>query len=481
MGKANNRPTRGRQARENDAIEDDSLEKGDGVFQFLKGIDMVAVALGGMILVLAVLFLIVCYVTMGLEIDRHFDISKAPLSKFRLDAAYDDLNVKNRNVKERGLESHEIVNEIERAIQYGNLAYARQRLMEIVTNQMLSAPDVIALSTLVSEAEAQNPIANISQCNVDESVGFIKEKGGKVVVHDKADGIMIADFDFDQSQADGRGRGVAVLQEMKADDVIVEVPASSFLSIWSVKDSPELAKVFSEEKITDGFTGLMILLLHEASKETSAWRKYLCSLPLYTPLPFMWSDADIPADFMNMPEVVEERKMLLEYMSLSYNTTVAPLMLKYPQVFPEDRFTKPKWAWALSIVISRAIAMKRTGGVLGHSWSLADPQLLDAANILEVLKSGKSDAHVAPVLVPVVDMMNHDSNSSLACKMKQRTDGTIIVTAADEGLQRGFEVAINYSPKLCGNKPLNRWGFMLPPCEGDAEKAAAQEESAQAQ
>eukprot|EP00960_Hanusia_phi_P021930 649455-Hanusia_phi.AAC.1 len=87
-------------------------------------------------------------------------------------------------------------------------------------------------------------------------------------------------------------------------------------------------------------------------------------------------------------------------MSLSYNTTVAPLMLKYPQVFPEDRFTKPKWAWALSIVISRAIAMKRTGGVLGHSWSLADPQLLDAANILEVLKSGKSDAHVAPVRHP---------------------------------------------------------------------------------
>eukprot|EP00960_Hanusia_phi_P073360 767993-Hanusia_phi.AAC.4 len=35
--------------------------------------------------------------------------------------------------------------------------------------------------------------------------------------------------------------------------------------------------------------------------------------------------------------------------------------------------------------------------------------------------------------------------------------------------------------QLCGNKPLNRWGFMLPPCEGDAEKAAAQEESAQAQ
>ncbi|EKX47333.1 hypothetical protein GUITHDRAFT_152084 [Guillardia theta CCMP2712] len=293
---------------------------------------------------------------------------------------------------------------------------------------------------------------------------------------------MIADFDFDQSQADGRGRGVAVLQEMKSDDVIVEVPASSFLSIWSVKDVPELSKIFGEEKSIDSFTGLMILLLHEANKETSAWRKYLCSLPLYMPLPFMWSDADIPADFMRMPEVVEERKMLLEYTSLSYNSTIAPLILKYPQVFPEDRFTKSKWAWALSIVVSRSIAMKRTGGVLGYSWSLADPEVLDVANVLEALKSGKSDAHVAPVLVPVVDMMNHDSNSSLACKMKQKTDGTIIVTAADEGLQRGYEVAINYSPKLCGNKPLNRWGFVLPPCEGQAanSEAAAEEEKAEA-
>eukprot|EP00960_Hanusia_phi_P062560 765195-Hanusia_phi.AAC.2 len=154
-----------------------------------------------------------------------------------------------------------LVWQIERAIQYGNLAYARQRLMEIVTNQMLSGVSayvplsynshLLAISSRRhrtlharqrgrgSEPDRQHlPVQRgrewlggcralcDSQSWEQESVGFIKEKGGKVVVHDKVGGGGGGDGGRKASetveQADGRGRGVAVLQEMKADDVIVE-------------------------------------------------------------------------------------------------------------------------------------------------------------------------------------------------------------------------------------------------------------------
>ena len=85
-------------------------------------------------------------------------------------------------------------------------------------------------------------------------------------------------------------------------------------------------------------------------------------------------------------------------------------------------------------------------------------------------------------LVPVVDMINHESNQSLRCALTLTKDGTFVVTAGPSGLKRGYEIAFSYSNKLCGAAPLNRWGFVLAACPGEegAETAKADGDAAAA-
>ncbi len=55
------------------------------------------------------------------------------------------------------------------------------------------------------------------------------------------------------------------------------------------------------------FNGLALLLLHQAHAKDSAFRDYICSLPLHIPLPFFWSDADLPSDFVEDKAIVAHR------------------------------------------------------------------------------------------------------------------------------------------------------------------------------
>jgi len=347
----------------------------------------------------------------------------------------------------------------------------------------------VALTKLIDDAEVQNPIAELGKCRATGVLGFVKEKGGSIIsetVKGEEDfALMLADFDHDQQHADGRGRGIAALKEIKQGETLIEVPVSAHMSVKSGETTPGLENVFKTESYANGgplrsFNGLALLLLHQTHKPDSVYRSYICSLPLHIPLPFLWADADLPVDFVADDGIVADRALVRELVELSYNNTVPAMLAKYPDVFKEEDLTTSKWSWACGVILSRALPLKKSG-VMG-SYSLEDPAAL---NVVDLLAGFKDAKHPEPdaehTLVPVVDMINHESNEKLRCELTVKSDGTVVVTAGPAGLQRGYEVAVSYSDKLCGTAPLNQWGFVLSPCPGEEGSQPAVSASADAE
>jgi len=94
------------------------------------------------------------------------------------------------------------------------------------------------------------------------------------------------------------------------------------------------------------------------------------------------------------------------------------------------------------------------------------------------LQARRQDGGVYPAVAPVFDMVNHEGSKEMRCPFEVKSDGAIAVHVGPAGLQQGFEVAVTYGEHLCGAMPINRYGFVSPPCPGDegaaAEGAAAE-------
>jgi hypothetical protein len=387
--------------------------------------------------------------------------------------------VVGRNLTDGVSNARAAVDAIERAVQHGNIAGARGILAQLIAGNTLQETDVAALTKLIDEAEAENPIAELGKCRAPGAFTFVKDKGGKIISQPAGGGageeiaLMMADFDHDQQHADGRGRGIAALKEVKEGEILLEVPPAAHMSVKSAESTPGIDKVFKAESAANGgvlrsFNGLALFLLHQTHKVDSAFREYICSLPLHIPLPFLWNDADLPEEFLADDKVVQDRLNARELVELSYNITVPAMLEKYPDVFQAEELTTSKWSWACSVIMSRALPFKKSGGMLGSSFSLGDNLVdFDPVTLLEGFKTASQPDSALHTLIPVVDMINHESSEKLGCGLSVKSDGTVLITAGPSGLSRGYEVAVSYSDKLCGTKPLNRFGFVLPPCPGD--------------
>jgi hypothetical protein len=249
------------------------------------------------------------------------------------------------------------------------------------------------------------------------------------------------------------------------------------MSMWTAHKSEALRPILEEQAaILHSFNTLALFLLHESHNATSFYRRYICSLPLHVPLPLLWEEAELPDDFMADADMVEGRRLARTLVDRSFNATVPPLLERYPSIFPAAHFTPAKWAWACTIILSRAVAMRRAAAPADGG--AAPPAELDsgsgagsAAWILEVLAgsplppTGPQPAHV---LIPALDMLNHDSDPARAARLSAdpAAGGAVEVAAGPAGLPRGREVVMAYGPEadMCGPRPLNRYGFVSPPC-----------------
>jgi hypothetical protein len=353
--------------------------------------DHLAVVAGAVLFLMLALLALLLYLNTMADI-KHWDGAKnGVLAVYNLDTIHDVAAAATKKDKDDLLETYAAVDSIERAVQHGNIAGARMVLQQLIGSNTLQASDVAALTKLIEDAEAENPIIDIAACRAPNALNFVKEKGGSIISEGKGEeadwALMMADFDHDQQQADGRGRGIAALKEIKEGEVLLEVPGGAQMSIKSAASTPKLEHIFKAESRASGgvlgsFNGLALFLLHESHRTDSYFRPYICSLPLHVPLPFLWADTDLPPDFLADHKIVADRKMVRELVELSYNVTVPPMLEKYPEVFKAEHFSTSKWAWACSIILSRALALGASAGTS----QLLDAEVIDPAVVLQALK-----------------------------------------------------------------------------------------------
>jgi hypothetical protein len=253
------------------------------------------------------------------------------------------------------------------------------------------------------------------------------------------------------------------------------------MSMWAADRSETLRPILSEQaSILHSFNTLALLLLHESHNETSFYRRYICSLPLHVPLPLLWEESELPDDFMASTEMAEGRRLARTLVDRSYNATVLPLLERYPSILQANHFTSAKWAWACSIILSRAVAMRRApspdGGPAGPAELESGEQSASLAWILEVLAGTPLTAagpQLAHVLIPGIDMLNHGADPARAAQLAsdKQAGGAVVVSAGPGGVKRGREVVIAYGPEeaMCGSRPLNRYGFVSAECPGAAD------------
>eukprot|EP00291_Cryptomonas_curvata_P016974 CAMPEP_0172168042 /NCGR_PEP_ID=MMETSP1050-20130122/9912_1 /TAXON_ID=233186 /ORGANISM="Cryptomonas curvata, Strain CCAP979/52" /LENGTH=377 /DNA_ID=CAMNT_0012838909 /DNA_START=107 /DNA_END=1237 /DNA_ORIENTATION=- len=306
-------------------------------------------------------------------------------------------------------ESYAAVEAIEKALQHGDTALARRIASQLAASKTVTAEDLAGLYKTIDEADEANPIADAGNCRPEEVLSWIREMGGTV------EGLAVVDAEG--SQGDGRGRGLAATQATKPGTRLLSVPPDLFMSMWTAPKSQTLRPVLEEQaSILHSFNTLALFLLHESHNATSFYRRYICSLPLHVPLPLLWEESELPDDFMADADMVEGRRLARTLVDRSYNGTVPALLERYPALFPAAHFTPAKWAWACSIILSRAVAMRRSaapadGGPAPAAELESGSGAGGAAWILEVLSgsplpaAGPQPAHV---LIPAVDLLNHD-------------------------------------------------------------------------
>ena len=481
----NLRPSKAKQAaRQTQSSDDDEEEKPSGqqttLLAKLKSVfpDPIALLTGISVVFMVGTLSLVLWVNYTGDIDIVINEISRDIEVLETEKDLPPPHSSKRKDRDDLSESYAAIEAIERALQHGDTAQARRIASQLASSKTVSAEDLSGLYKTIDEAEAANPVADAGGCRPDDVLPWIRESGGI------AEGIAVVDTE--RGQGDGRGRGLAATQNNKPGTRLLSVPSDLFMSMWTAERSETLRPILAEQaSILHSFNTLALFLLHESHNETSFYRRYICSLPLHVPLPLLWEESELPDDFMANSEMVEGRRLARTLVDRSYNATVLPLLELYPSILPAHHFTPAKWAWACSIILSRAVAMRRPppspdGGPAGPAELESGEQSASLAWILEVLAGiplKASGPQLAHVLIPGIDMLNHDSDPARAAQLSSdlSSGGAVVLSAGPGGAKRGREVLIAYGPEdaMCGSRPLNRYGFVAADCPGTAEAAQA--------
>ncbi|EKX43186.1 hypothetical protein GUITHDRAFT_110913 [Guillardia theta CCMP2712] len=211
------------------------------------------------------------------------------------------------------------------------------------------------------------------------------------------------------------------------------------LSDSKIKHHHVLGQVYNDTiQLHDAIGALAVFLLLESQNKSSFWRPYLCSLPKHVPLPMFYSKErrqqlkeQLPEDQrVKFDALVEARRDVVD---LHYMQLLPVLFLKYPTLFSPEVFSYEKFAWAISIIMSRTWGKTYFDSALGPR----------GRNI------------TVHTLAPAADMPNHDS-SGLEANRDPRGRMTL---NAQKNLSVGEQFFISYGSK-CDAEFLAHYGFV---------------------
>jgi len=111
------------------------------------------------------------------------------------------------------------------------------------------------------------------------------------------------------------------------------------------------------------------------------------------------------------------------------------LFLKYPDLFPPKEFSYERWAWAVSLIMSRTWGRQITDPILNK-------------------KTG-TNTSMAHTMGPGADMPNHNASAYEAMQDKAGS----LVLIADRDVTPGDQIYISYGDK-CNAEFLAHYGFI---------------------
>ena len=213
-------------------------------------------------------------------------------------------------------------------------------------------------------------------------------------------------------QSPAYGRAVYITEEIPMSTTLFAIPQSLVISRENVlAHDPVLGPLLQRDELQR--YALQLKLLCEKHKgDRSDWHVYISNLPTaFTML--MYFDQEEKRELqddgrMSLDGVLEQLALIAEYEGIRQDV-LAPNPGLEQRLFGSEGFSFEEYKWAHSIVRTRALPGR----------------------------------HGRPVLVPLVDMVNHRFGSYSIDKGTQAPDGSWIVTASHD-LRKGSELTFEY-------------------------------------
>lgn len=238
----------------------------------------------------------------------------------------------------------------------------------------------------------------------------------------------------------GRGRGLVTSARVEKGETLMSLPLLKCMSTASARRSrlaPALAELAANATEMTIDAVLALHLLHElhVQGEKSHWWPYVSALPKDVGSPLLWAPKELAQ--LEGSNLVGFRDAVLRGWIAERDTLFPKLTNAFPETFPEQHFRAANWAWAMSIVWSRAAHVPVAG---------------------RTLRRDKKTTILA--LVPLFDMINHGYargagsgsrpalNDAPAVSISfVESRGEVVVSAGDAFGGPGEEIRFNYGEK----------------------------------
>ncbi|KAK3285124.1 hypothetical protein CYMTET_7257 [Cymbomonas tetramitiformis] len=278
----------------------------------------------------------------------------------------------------------------------------------------------ILIFLVISHASAQNSYAGSGL--TDDLVGWIGSLPNPGAINSK---LLSEDFAT-------MGAGFKAKSDIGENETLVEIPLDAAMSSKTAGDSA-IGEVFEGRKFND-FQALVLHLMYEESDPKSKYSAFIQTLPESVDLPFTWNDEALEA--LNGSRLNDYVLTQRGYINKDYEELFAPVFESDPVKFPKELFNKEKYVWALSIVLSRA-----------HRFSVPGRQ------------------GTIPVLIPVLDIFNHDN---VGGRVESDSEKGVFRLSATRAYKEGEQVYASYGQSMGNFELLYNYGFVLPANPEDA-------------
>ena len=248
----------------------------------------------------------------------------------------------------------------------------------------------------------------------------------------------------------GRGRGLVTAARVEKGETLMSLPLLKCLSTASARRSPALAPALAElaaNRTEMSINAVLALhLLHELHVvgDRSHWWPYVSVLPKDVGSPLLWAPKELAQ--LEGSNLVGFRDAVLRGWIAERDALFPELSRAFPDAFPEEHFRASNWAWAMSIVWSRAAHVPVAG-------TTRSPPRNSKA-------SKASNAKTILALVPLFDMINHGYARGTGIGSRHAADdapavtisfvesrGAVVVSAGVPFRGPGEEIRFNYGEK----------------------------------